>query len=213
MPERPRAALALAWWCAGIAAVGAGGAWVCTEAACGPLASDRAVLEALNAIKRPSLDAMLGAVTWLGSVALLAPLSAFAGWHFARNGRPRAAVFVAGSLVGVFALVHLGKILVARPRPALFDAAALMPGDASFPSAHSAQIAAFAIAIAIILHTRRAWALAGLVIGTVAFSRMYLQVHFPTDVAAGLLLGACWTFGLRVLTRPESAASGRMARP
>ncbi len=206
MPARPQTVIALAWWCAGITAVGAGGAWVCTAASCGPVTADRAVLKALHAIRRPSLDAMLGAVTWLGSVALLAPLSAFAGWHFARNGRPRAAVFAAGSLMGVFALVHLGKLLFGRPRPALFEAAGLMPGDASFPSAHSAQIAAFAIAIALVLRSGPAWVIAMLVIGIVAVSRMYLQVHFPTDVAAGLLLGACWTLGLHALLFPTPPA-------
>lgn len=212
MPGRPRTvlALALAWWCAGIAAVGAGGAWVCATATCGPVPADRAILEALHAMRHPSIDAMLGAVTWLGSVAVLAPLSAIAGWHYARHGRPRAALFAVGSLIGVFATVHLGKLLVERPRPALFEAAGLMPVDASFPSAHSAQIAAFAIAIALMLRTRRAWTLAAIVIGTVAFSRVYLQVHFPTDVAAGLLLGACWTFGLHALLFPENPARKEM---
>lgn len=213
MPARPRTVITLAWWCAGIAAVGAGGAWVCASSSCGPLPADRAVLGALHALRSPWLDAVLGSVTWLGSVSLLAPLAAFASWRFARTGRPRAAVFAAGSLVGAFALVHLGKFLFERPRPALFDVAGLMPGDPSFPSAHSAQIAAFAIAIALVLRSGSVWLLVALVIGAVAFSRLYLQVHFPTDVAAGLLLGACWALGLHALLRPESAPPGQPETP
>ena len=194
----------------GIAAVGAGAFWVCASSSCGPVPADRAVLDLMHAMRQPWLDAAFSALTWPGSIAVLAPLAVLACWRFARTGRPRAAVLTGGALVGGFALVHIAKLAIARPRPMLFEALGAMPADLSFPSAHAAQITALAIAIALVQRSGSVWLLAVLVIGAVAVSRLYLQVHFPTDVIAGLLLGGCWTLGLYALLGADPAPHNRL---
>ena len=81
-----------------------------------------------------------------------------------------------------------------------------MPTDWSYPSAHTMQIMAAAVVLFLILlrhrTTRRpllvALLLAVLVIG-VGLSRIYLQVHFPSDVLAGGLAAAFWVVGLYAL--------------
>ncbi len=62
------------------------------------------------------------------------------------------------------------------------------PGDASFPSGHAG--ASFAAAAAMFPYLRRRWGVCLLVLaGLIALSRLYVGVHFPTDVAAGVLIG------------------------
>jgi undecaprenyl-diphosphatase len=93
-----------------------------------------------------------------------------------------AASFAAHALKGVFD----------RERPAVADpdlgSLVPIPGNASFPSGHSATAFAAATAVAILCPRLRPFALA--IALAVAISRVYLRVHFPLDVLAGGLLGA-----------------------
>ena len=85
------------------------------------------------------------------------------------------------------------KPLIARPRPySYFPEMTLLIAplsDFSFPSGHT--FASFASATALFLHHKKAGLTAyGLAI-VIAFTRLYLYVHFPSDVLAGMLLGIC----------------------
>ena len=94
-----------------------------------------------------------------------------------------AAVFLIGQLV----LKHL----ISRPRPCQIDQTfALLvsrPSSSSFPSTHSAW--AFGAATAIFMQHRRMGAAAYVVAALIAFSRLYMFLHFPTDVLFGAALG------------------------
>jgi undecaprenyl-diphosphatase len=99
--------------------------------------------------------------------------------------------------------VHGLKLLFARPRPQAESLLVTMPPDFSFPSAHTAQVTAFACACALIFAERRpsrktTLLRTGLAIPVflVGISRIYLQVHYISDVLAGALIGALWTFSL-----------------
>ncbi len=82
------------------------------------------------------------------------------------------------------------KHLVARPRPFRMESIALLirePGGYSFPSGHS--MASFGAAV-FLCHMKKSVGIAFLVLaGIIAFSRLYLMVHFPSDVLAGSMLG------------------------
>lgn len=161
---------------------------------------DHAGLAIANTVRTPWLDSFFLAATWLGSLAVLLPLAVLAWWRLDE----RSAGFVAMSLAGAAALVHLAKLITARPRPDLFPALIEMPADASFPSAHTMQATAFALGWLL-----RPGNMPGLVESSILFfvvvlvgmSRLYLQVHFPSDVLAGMLLGILWVFCLRSLVR------------
>jgi len=194
------AGAALFWSMAGLSLwIGAG--VVCPNGSCRVLEIDRQLLGALNALQRPWLDAILTAATWLGSIGVLLPVALALAWRYRRRGSPGAALLLSMAVGGAWLLAHAGKLLVVRPRPDLNPALISMPADPSFPSAHTLQITAFAFALVLAADSRPGWAgvvAAALIILVVALSRLYLQVHFPSDVVIGMIAGAAWVVGLRL---------------
>ncbi|MGN0313990.1 MAG: phosphatase PAP2 family protein [Fusicatenibacter sp.] len=94
------------------------------------------------------------------------------------------------------------KPLVARERPCWIDPTVKllldMPTDYSFPSGHSA--ASFAAAAGLFFYHRREGSAALIVASLIAFSRLYLFVHFPTDVLGGILTGLLCAYLARAIT-------------
>ncbi len=88
------------------------------------------------------------------------------------------------------------KPLVMRQRPSWIDSVSLLvhnPSDFSFPSGHS--LCAFETAVPICMYFGKKWGVVALTLALlVAFSRLYLYVHFPTDIICGALLGTAFAF-------------------
>ena len=82
-----------------------------------------------------------------------------------------------------YQLEHFGKVI-----PLLISA----PHDFSFPSGHT--IASFEAATALLLHNKKLGIPAMVLAALVAFSRLYLYVHYPTDVITSILLGVGLAF-------------------
>jgi len=137
-------------------------------------------------------------ITSAGSALLLVPLAVIACLLLVRAGLRREAVAVALSLGGAMLLSSWVKLLVSRPRPPVAHLQAVT--GSSFPSGHATQASAFWFSLILVLRTAGAppvatavaAALALSLVLTVAASRVYLGVHYPGDVAAGVLLGAGW---------------------
>lgn len=83
------------------------------------------------------------------------------------------------------------KNVIARPRPCAVDPTVKLlipyPSEYSFPSGHTLH--GFTAATAIFLYFKKAGIGAFLLATAIAFSRMYLFVHYPTDILGGILLG------------------------
>ena len=163
------------------------------------LAWDQAGLALAHAARALWLDSLFVVVTWFGSLALLLPLALLVWWRW-RGAR--SAAFVALALVGASALGHLAKLIAARPRPDLFPPLITMPEDWSFPSAHAVQVTAFTLAWLLRPGTSPGRMEIVVLVAAavlVCTSRLYLQVHFPSDVLAGALLATLWVVFLRRL--------------
>ena len=108
------------------------------------------------------------------------------------KGTRRAGISVVIAYLAVYLLGQIVlKQLISRPRPCQIDQAFAMlvarPSSSSFPSTHSAW--AFGAATAIFLRHRWAGIAAFVVAALIAFSRMYMFLHFPTDVLFGAAMG------------------------
>lgn len=144
------------------------------------------------------LDIFFRGVTWLGSLYVLGPLTLLIAGGLFYWGKQTDAWFLVVGLGGATVLVHIVKLVLARPRPAIGERLVPLPWDSSFPSSHTMQIAAFSLCVVLIIC--RLWphwwltaaALAVLLVLLVGVSRIYLQVHYPTDVLAGIVLACAW---------------------
>ncbi len=214
---------AILYWLLGAACLAAGAWLVCPAGQCRVPGLDLAGLGLAHQLRNTTLDGLMASVTHFGSIWLLLPLAgAGAVWLWLRKRRMDSG-FLLLALLGATALAQLTKLWVARPRPDLYAILQPMPADLSFPSAHSMQVTALGTALFLLLTRQRAelrvplaMLLAALVV-SVGLSRIYLQVHFPSDVLAGLLAGTFWVLGLHALmfSRPaklcEGAATGGTA--
>lgn len=169
---------------------------------------DAGILAMFHSWRNPYLDSFFAAVTWFGSLWLLAPLSLVAAIAIWRGGRPRSALYLPATLASASLTAFVLKGFFDQPRPNFFEPLTLLPADASFPSAHAAQVAAFALAAWFLLpRSKRAFYAPFLLAlaAAVAFSRLYLQVHWPSDVIIGAALGILCALAVRFALFPRSA--------
>ena len=138
-------------------------------------------------------------LTALGGVLITSLASLLGVAYFLLDRRPRAALFLAGSIAGGIGLTFLLKMGFDRPRPDLV-AHQMEALSASFPSGHSATAAVVYLTLgALIARALPRRGLRALAVGTavaltlgIGVSRVYLGVHWPTDVLAGWVVGAGW---------------------
>ena len=162
----------------------------------------------LHALASPGLNALMGALTDIGSSAVIVPLFVGIVAALVWKRRHGAAAFLAIASGGALALETTMKIIFERPRPKL-PWARVLP-DYSFPSGHTMNAAVFYVSVALILWSilgRRAGLIAlsvatVLVIG-VGISRIYLGYHYLTDVVGGLFAGVSWLLVVGAAFRAE----------
>ncbi len=176
-------------------------------------AFDRAVLLALRTAGNPAdplgppwVEEMARDVTALGGVTVLTFLTlAAAGflWLLRRRGT---ALYLLASVASGVALSTTAKALFDRPRPDLVPHGSVVY-TASFPSGHALMAAVvyltLAVLVALTFPERRlrvyVMSLAVLVTVAVGLSRVYLGVHWPTDVLAGWAAGGAWALACAAL--------------
>lgn len=173
---------------------------------------ERRVLAWFAGQRTPLWDGFFNGVTWLGSFYLLGPAVLGLSLVLARRGlRPSAWVLAAG-FYGAALLTFLLKRLVGRDRPESGDPALYaLPMDGAFPSGHTAHAVAAALGLWWLTRRHRPrwqWPMASVLGGLallVGISRLYLQVHWPSDIGGGALLAIAWCAGVFGLAHPSNA--------
>jgi undecaprenyl-diphosphatase len=162
-------------------------------------ALDRGILLRVAKFRTPSLTRAAIDVTALGSTALVILLSAFALLVLLAMRDRRGALQLLLASAGAAILTFVTKNLIERVRPVDVTQLVVVSGF-SYPSGHSVSTSALYLTIAIIgcRYVQRASARATMVLAAfvvsvlVAASRVYLGVHYATDVLSGLSLGVAW---------------------
>lgn len=182
--------------------------WAAGEAGRSSLTpTDLNVLESVASARTLALTALAHGLSALASSYVIAALAATLCVALLRAGRRTDAIVIAITVLGASALSTVDKLLVARPRPPLEHLEAV--SSTSFPSGHATTSSAFFLAVALLAleGSRRSLRVAVLsatclLLCAVALSRMYLAVHYPSDVIAGLVLGSCWCLLVRAIFSP-----------
>lgn len=177
------------------------------------IAWDSLLLQTIHATATPQLDQVARRLTGLGVFWGVLPISMLIGAGLLYRQRWRSLLFLSATLLGSAAINLVAKILFHRGRPQLWQP--FSPEfDYSFPSGHAMSSLSFAVVIAILCwNSRWRWPIVGLgsgFVGIIGWTRLYLGVHYPSDILAGWLLALAWAVGVRLLI-PQPTKSGAHA--
>lgn len=161
----------------------------------GPTPGDETAAEIVDLIRAAWLTTLAEAVTVLGSKIVVLPLAAIAGAVLILQRRLAETVALFLALISIFYGVEVLKELVDRDRP---TGGLVETSSASFPSGHAAQAVFYSwLAVMIAFRTRPDMARRSLLVAAgigltamIGLSRVYLGVHYLSDVTAGWALGA-----------------------
>lgn len=156
-------------------------------------------LYALEAIRNPVMTAILSAVTFLGSELLFIAAAIIAYWCVSKKtGYYLMATGFIGTITSQFLkiLCHVPRPWVKDPNFTIVESARADAGDYSFPSGHTQNVTSILGGVG--RASKKTWVriVTAILILLVGFSRMYLGVHTPADVSAGLILGLVLVFVL-----------------
>jgi len=165
---------------------------------------DLPLLRAVHAWSTPPLDTTMLFFTRVGAPLPMIAFVALALLALLLRGRRGAALFFALAVGGAAGLNVVAKLVFQRARPALWPSL-VTETDYSFPSGHAlGSLAVVAALVFLTWRTRGRWptlALGALFAAAVGLSRVYLGVHYPSDILAGWCASLAWVAGVWLLLR------------
>ncbi len=174
---------------------------------------DRWLLGAIQALRAPLADNLLAAFTRIADGPLLSVWVVTLGALAYRRGDRRLLWYGIAALGFAFCLTWFLKLALAIPRP---QVVVFPPASPAFPSGHTMN-AVVAFGFWAVTRKASAWSprwlffmAAGVLVFGVGFSRVYLGVHWPSDVLASLALGSAWValLGIAYHRHAATRASG-----
>ncbi len=170
--------------------------------------ADIAARGAVHSLASPALTAVMQIATWAGSWAVLTVVTLLGTLLLHHLGAGWRAMLLPVATVGAVVLENGLKLLVRRARPDPYFGTVL-PVSYSFPSGHALDSLVIYIALAMLLapyvRERGArvalFAAVGVLVLAIGVSRVYLGVHWPSDVIGGWAVAAAWLAGWAALAR------------
>jgi undecaprenyl-diphosphatase len=161
---------------------------------------DVSVLRWFEAIHSPTLDVLALEVTALGSITVISLVVLVASVLLWTTEHRYSVLLLWVAVFGAAVLNLMLKMGFDRPRPEVFEWRTAYAGQASFPSGHAtlAMVVYWTLAYLVSrLERPRAlrvltWAGALALVLAIGLSRLYIGVHYPSDVVAGFVLGFAW---------------------
>lgn len=168
-----------------------------------PMWFDDAILTQLHLHATPPRDAGIIFLTRLGAARVIVPFSLLVLAAFWFRKQKAEALFFLLAAGGAMLLSPLAKAIFQRERPALWPSPA-PEFDFGFPSGHSMATMGVVAALVVICWPTR-WRYLALVLGAffvviIGFTRLYLGVHYPTDVLGGWCAALIWVSGVKAAT-------------
>ncbi|HZN96993.1 MAG TPA: phosphatase PAP2 family protein [Gemmatimonadales bacterium] len=169
------------------------------------IAFDLRIRDLVHGFASPRLTSFMLAASFFAGPGVLVPAGLFAAGAFLVKGWRRGALLALLLLAGSGLLNWLLKFSFARVRPAsYFDYP--LPGSPSFPSGHALFAASIFGGLAVLVTDRMenrwlqllVWLIAVTLILLVGLSRVYLGVHYPSDVLAGYAVAVIWVTAIAV---------------
>jgi undecaprenyl-diphosphatase len=160
-----------------------------------PIAADTSILQWMHSHATPALDVFFLVVTTIGNVEILLPITLIIVGYLLYKKQRLNALIILFSVGGAAMANLILKLLFHRDRPSFWHSLIVETGY-SFPSGHAMLSSALVLAIILITwRTRWRWVIVSLgviFIALIGLSRIYLGVHYPTDIIAGWSVSFVW---------------------
>lgn len=168
---------------------------------------DTNILSYYHNIQNKTLDFFFETITWLGSLWILLPLYMVLLAFLFKTGYKNILV-VSLMFFGAVITTNIVKYMIDRKRPDIFETIGDLPFDPSYPSGHTTQVTIFSLILVFLLFE---YGLSNkliycffifMICSLVISSRMYLQVHYFSDILGGILVAFIWfLLGLKFMGR------------
>lgn len=171
---------------------------------------DQPILLGIHAHASPVLDRLVPLLTELGGPVVVTCTTMALTLLFLRRRQFARVMIIVGGVAGGAALNLILKAYFGRPRPMLWPRL-VSEGNFSFPSGHAmTTMALVAAIIAVLWYTR--WRRHAIILGSlyvlvIGLTRMYLGVHYPSDVLGGWAIGAVWVIVVVYIVRQVTRSS------
>ncbi|HEY9657250.1 MAG TPA: phosphatase PAP2 family protein [Allocoleopsis sp.] len=176
----------------------------------GGFAWDEPILLAIHQTASPTLTAFAVFFTRLGVFWGVFPVSILVALLLLRKHQWRQLTYLLVTLLGSIGINRTAKVLLHRVRPDLWVSPA-PELDYGFPSGHAmSSMTLVAVLVILSWKTRWRWGVLGggsLFVLLIGWTRLYLGVHYPSDILAGWLVSIAWAIGVSLVLKPYSLPS------
>lgn len=174
---------------------------------------DVPILLAIHSTASPQMDVFAATLTRFGVFWGVFPIASAIALLLLLQRRWRSLTYLLTTLLGSIIINRTAKVLLHRVRPHLWPSPA-PKFDYGFPSGHAMSSMTLVAALVILTWNSRwrlpVWLIGGLFVLAIGWTRLYLGVHYPSDILAGWMVSIAWAIGVSLLIRPQLTKPGAL---